>query len=446
LSLLALFFFGLFPGALGAQLQSPAGPVSPDLLQARRSALLKALDGAPAIVSSAGSRGAYAQDSDYREDNDFFYLTGLEAPGGWLVFNGARPGDAVLYLPPRSPRAEQWTGRQLGPGSEAEALTGLPEVKSTEALGNDVQVGLTRARQGGALEVAGVYVSMGDSRTQEELVPFVGNGGIDLHPLGPFLAQLRLVKDDEELRRMRKAADITMEAHREVWRFSEPGHFEYEAEAALEYVFHSLGAERVGFSSIVGSGPNSVILHYDRSRRRMGAGELVVVDIGAEYGYYTADITRTFPVSGRFTPRQKSLYDLVLGTREAALEVIRPGATIGDVNAAAQAFLRENSGTLCGNESCAPYLIHGVSHWLGMDVHDVGSNRTPFSPGMVITLEPGLYLPEESLGIRIEDDILITADGHEVLSEGLPRATEEIEAIMGEEPRWVRGPAHRPQG
>jgi Xaa-Pro aminopeptidase len=256
--------------------------------------------------------------------------------------------------------------------------------------------------------------------------------------LDPILGSLRLVKDSEELRRLREAARITMEAHREVWRMAEPGVTEYQAEAALEYVFRVHGAERVGFPSIVGSGPNSVVLHYDESRRRMEAGDLVVVDIGAEFGYYTADITRTFPVSGRFSPRQRALYDLVLGAWEAGLAEIQPGATMREVNGAVQLFLAENSGDLCGERSCAPYLIHGVAHWLGMDVHDVGGGGVRFSPGMVLTLEPGLYLPDESLGIRVEDDVLVTEDGHELLTQGLPRRAEEVEAIMREDPRWVQ--------
>ena len=243
---------------------------------------------------------------------------------------------------------------------------------------------------------------------------------------------------------MARAMGITMEAHREVWRVAGPGVREYELEAALEYVFKAQGAERVGFPSIVGSGPNSVILHHDKNRRVLREWELVVVDIGAEYGYYTADITRTFPTSGVFSPRQRALYNLVLGAYGAGLEAIRPGGTLGEVNGAVREFLEETSGTLCGEASCAPYLIHGVAHWLGMDVHDVGSNQTAFAPGMVLTLEPGLYFPEEALGIRIEDDILVTENGHTVLTQALPRTTEEIEAVMRQEPRWVRAPSGGP--
>jgi Xaa-Pro aminopeptidase len=404
---------------------------------------MEALAGAPALLSSAGPRGAYAQDSDYREDNNFFYLTGLEVPGGWLFLNGAEDQEAVLYLPPRSRGAEQWTGEQVGPGERAKILSGLAVVKSAEELGDDLRQWMTVAEASGTEERA-LYTSFGHPAIRDQLAVDLTEEGVELRSLAPHLAQLRLVKDDEELRRLRKAIEITMEAQREVWRLAEPGHYEYELEAALEYVFHASGAERVGFTSIVGSGPNSNILHYDRSRRRTEAGDLVVVDIGAEFGYYTADITRTFPVSGRFTPRQKAIYDLVLEAREAALAVIRPGATMAEVNQAVRTHFQENSGDLCGEATCRPHLLHGVSHWLGMDVHDVGSTRTPFVAGMVITLEPGLYMVDEGFGIRVEDDILITSDGYEVLTEDLPRSTEEIEAIMAMDPEWVRAVGDRP--
>ncbi len=428
----------LFPGPASSQPGSPAGPIPPEVLEVRRQGLLEVLSGAPAILSSAGPRGDYAQDSDYRENNDFFYLTGLEAPRAWLVFNGSEEADAILYLPPRSPPSERWTGPQLGPGDEARTRTGMTQIRSTEDLEGDLLRWVSSRGDPDAPLSDTLLASFGDGRFEAVLEAFLPAGSLDRRGLTPVMAGLRLVKDEEELRRLRRAVDITAEAHRELWRVAEPGCTEYQLEGALEYVFKAQGAERVGFPSIVGSGPNSVILHYDKNRRRVEAGDLVVVDIGAEYGYYTADLTRTFPVDGHFSPRQKALYDLVLGAREMGLEVIRPGATMREVNQAVRGFLETRSGDLCGESSCAPFLIHGVSHWLGMDVHDVGTGGSTFTPGMVLTLEPGLYLPDEELGIRIEDDILVTETGHEVLSADLPRSTEEIEAIMGEEPRWVR--------
>jgi Xaa-Pro aminopeptidase len=208
--------------------------------------------------------------------------------------------------------------------------------------------------------------------------------------------------------------------------------YEYQAEALIEYVFRRDGAERLGFPSIVGSGPNSTLLHYDKNRRRMESGDLVVMDIGAEYGYYTGDITRTAPVSGKFTPRQRAIYDLVLGAQQAAIEAVRPGITVQRLDQIARAYMRANSGTLCGKVTCDRYFVHGLSHWLGMDVHDVGRIDTPLAAGMVLTIEPGVYISEEKLGVRIEDDVLVTADGHEVLSSGAPKLPQEIESLMQE--------------
>jgi Xaa-Pro aminopeptidase len=423
-----------------AQSGSPAGPVPPEVLGARRERLLTALHGAVAILSSAGPRGDYAQDSDYREDNDFFYLTGIESPAAWLVVNGGGEGGVTLYLPPREPAAERWTGPTLGPGPEARALTGLSDVRPLEELQGDLRRWLSQDTPGNEGPSGSLLVSLGDPRFEDTVHALLPPGAPEPGSLDPILAQLRLTKDREEIRRLRRAVEITGEAHRELWRVADPGLAEYQLEAVLEYVFRVNGAERVGFPSIVGSGPNSTILHYDANRRVLQDGDLVVVDIGAEFGYYTADITRTFPANGRFSPRQASLYELVLGARAAGLEVIGPGATMADVNQAVRSFLLENSGDLCGPEACARFLIHGVAHWLGMDVHDVGSSSAPFAAGMVLTLEPGLYIPEEMLGIRVEDDILVTERGYEVLSEDLPRTVREIEAIMEEAPRWVGAP------
>jgi Xaa-Pro aminopeptidase len=209
-----------------------------------------------------------------------------------------------------------------------------------------------------------------------------------------------------------------------------PGGYEYEIEAAAEHAFRAQGAERVAYPSIVGSGVNGTTLHYDKNRRRVEAGDLIVMDMGADFGYYAADVTRTIPASGRFTERQRALYDLVLGAQQAALDSVRPGTTLPRLDQIAREYLRLHSGDLCGRESCDAFFIHGLSHWLGMDVHDVGSLGTMLAPGMTFTVEPGIYLPEEKLGIRIEDVVLVTETGHRILSTGVPRAAAEIEALM----------------
>lgn len=416
-----------------AQEGSPAGPVPPEFLARRRARLLESLAGRLAVIG--GERlldieRDYPQDSDFRQDANFFYLTGLEEPEGWLVLNAGAPGAEILYLPARSPAEEIWTGRRLGPGPEASRLAGVQDVRAADRLPADLRRWVGEGTE--------VVVSVGDERNRALVEQLLSGPRARFTDAAPLLARLRLVKDQDELRRLRRAIDVTIEALLEVWRVTEPGLYEYEIEAVLEYVFRAQGAERVGFPSIVASGPNTTVLHYDKNRRRTEAGDLLVTDVGAEFGYYTADITRTIPVSGTFTPRQRAIYELVLGAQEDGLAEVRPGRTIRDAHAAATRYLDAHSGDLCGGRSCSTRFMHGLSHWLGLDVHDVGDILTPFEPGMVLTVEPGVYLVDEDLGVRIEDVALVTAAGHELLTAALPRAPEEIESVMREEPRSVR--------
>ena len=413
----------------------PATPVPVERLAARRSTLMDRIGTGVAVLRSAIPRSLerdFPQDSDYREDNDFFYLTGLEAPGGWLVLV-AREGvadSAILYLPERQPGAERWGGARLGPGPEAGRLTGVTEVRPADRLEAD----LRRLVEGedSPARAGGLYVTSAVRGTESApLRRLLGAGSpARIKDLGAELDPLRQVKDEEELARLRRAIGITAEALGEAMRAARAGMHEYELEGLIEYGFRRRGAERVGFPSIVGSGPNATVLHYDENRRQIREGELVVIDVGAEYGYYTADVTRTIPISGRFDRRQRALYDLVLGAQQAAMDSVRPGTDLATLDRLAREYLRLHSGTLCGDTPCDRYFVHGLSHWLGMNVHDVGGYTRRLEPGMVFTIEPGIYLPAESLGIRIEDDVLVTESGGEVLSSGVPRTVAEIERAM----------------
>ena len=431
------------PSFAAAQAGSPAGAISVERLEARRAALAKRLGNGVAVLRSSTERsieGDYPQDSDYREDNDFFYLTGAEAPESWLVLvaRDSALAQAILYLPVRDTvtpyRSEQWVGPRLNPGPAAVALTGLQDVRAADLARKQIPAlvfGPDSPARAGM-----VYVKPGRGQGDS---PFLRDSILGLAQAGAGIrvgnltletAPLRLVKDADEIARLRRAIALTTSAEQAAMGAARPGMYEYEIEALIEYIFRRGGAERLGFPSIVGSGPNSVALHYDTNRRLMEAGDVVVMDIGAEFGYLSADVTRTAPVSGTFTPRQRAIYQLVLATQQTAIDSVRPGMTIPRLNQIARAYLQAHSDTLCGNVTCDKYFVHGLSHWLGMDVHDVGNIQTPLAPGMVLTVEPGIYLPHEALGIRIEDDVLVTGEGHEVLSAAVPRRPEEVEAVM----------------
>jgi Xaa-Pro aminopeptidase len=425
-----------------AQAGSPAGAVPVERLEARRAALAKRMGDGVAVLRSSTERsieGDYPQDSDYREDNDFFYLTGAEAPEAWLVLvaRDSAVARVILYLPVRDTitpyRSEQWVGPRLNPGPAATALTGVQDVRSSELARREIPAlvfGPDSPARRGMLYVKPGRDQADSPFVQDSLVAVAKSGDLRVGNLALETAPLRLVKDADELARLRQAITLTTAAEREAMRLIKPGVYEYEIEALIEYTFRRGGAERLGFPSIVGSGPNSVALHYDKNRRRTEAGDVVVMDIGAEFGYLSADVTRTAPVSGTFTPRQRAIYQLVLATQQIAIDSVRPGMDIPRLNQIARSYLRAHSDTLCGNVTCDKYFVHGLSHWLGMDVHDVGNIRTPFVPGMVLTVEPGVYLPQEGLGIRIEDDILVTPEGHELLSAAAPRRAEEVEALL----------------
>ena len=403
-------------------------PIDTATVAARRRALLARIGRGVVLVPAAHERELerdYVQDNDFRQSNTFFYFTELEAQDAWLLLvAGGGAAETLLFLPPRDPLQERWTGLRLGPDSTAVRLTGIPRVLPTDSLDAVLSAALFRAR-------GPVYVPLDQTTREEPRLRDLLFSGRDVRNLRPGADSLRLVKDADEIARMRKAVDISVLGHIAAMQAARPGAWEYEIEAALEAAFRRNGAARLGYPSIVGSGPNSTTLHYDVNRRQTRDGDLVVVDAGAEWGQYTADVTRTFPVNGKFTPRQKAIYDLVLATQQAAFDSTRPGMTIGQLNRIARDYMRAHSGTLCGAEMCDTYFIHGLSHWLGMDVHDVGDYSTPLKPGMIFTIEPGIYLSQEALGVRIEDDVLVTATGGEWLSAKAPRTTAEIERLMG---------------
>src|SRR6266700_4144389 len=425
-------------GPIGAydvipELPGMGRPVDIAATAARRRALLRRIGRGAVLLPAAHERNIeqdYVQDNDFRQDNTFYYLTELETQDAWLLLTARGPDslETVLFLPPRTPSQERWTGLRLGPDGVAVRLSGITTVLPLDSLDTRLQ----RIRFGSARGGAGpVYIPLGPNTRDERRISDFAFSGADVRNLLPIVDSMRVVKDADEIARLCRAVNISVAGHIAAMRAARAGMWEYELEAALEDGFRRNGADRLGYPSIVGSGPNSTTLHYDVNRRKTENGDLVVIDAAAEWGQYTADVTRTFPVNGKFTPRQKAIYDLVLATQQAAFDPTRPGTTIAQLNRVARDYMRTHSGTLCGAETCDSYFIHGLSHWLGMDVHDVGDYSTPLKAGMVLTIEPGIYLAQESLGVRIEDDVLVTATGAEWLSAKAPRTTAEIERLMG---------------
>src|SRR5262245_49236627 len=355
---------------------------------ARRRALLRRIGRGTILIPAGHERdieNEYVQDNDFRQDNTFFYLTQLETLDAWLLMTARGPDslETVLFLPARTPSRERWTGLRLGPDSAAVRLSGIKAVLPLDSLDSRLQ----RARFAGPRPL---YTVINPRTKDERRISDLVFSGVDVRNVLPVVDSMRYIKDADEIARLRRAVDISVAGHIAAMRSARPGMYEYELEAALEEGFRRNGADRIGYPSIVGSGPNSTTLHYDVNRRRTENGDLVVIDAAAEWGQYTADVTRTFPVNGRFTPRQKAIYDLVLGAQQAAFDSIRPGITLRQLDGVARRYMQEHSGRLCGEKTCddREYFNHGLGHPIGMDVHDVGFGRA-LEPGMVLTLSRG---------------------------------------------------------
>ncbi|MFL6212814.1 MAG: aminopeptidase P N-terminal domain-containing protein [Blastocatellia bacterium] len=405
--------------------------------RARRQQLMSRLkDG---VVVMIGAReDEFGEVGRFRQKNDFMYLTGVETPNATLVLVpagviGERPAQETLLIPARNLFQEKWTGPQIGPGTEGQAAFGFQEVADLKTLNNTLN-SLFKPGSGQPAPKLYTVVAQGSTVDIQRETTFAATmrqnyPGIQIVNVAPIIAEMRKVKSAAEIALLQKAIDITGEAQRAAAAQIRPGAFEYEVQAALEAAFTRNGAERPGFPSIVGSGFYSTVLHYDQNRKKIDAGDMVVVDIGAEFSYYTADITRTYPASGRFTPRQREIYQLVLDTQRAAERAYKPGTTLAQLNQVARETIKASPLRDREGNTLDRYFIHGLGHWLGMDVHDVG-NYGGLPVGSVFTIEPGIYIPEEKLGVRIEDDYLVTDKGLVKMSRAIPSAPDEIERIM----------------
>jgi len=419
-------------------------------LQRRQRVMQWAGPGALVIVPAAPER-VRSRNSlyPYRQDSDLWYLSGFPEPEAVLVLApGRAQGQTLLFCRPRDPVREAWDGPRVGPDGAVNAwgIDAAWPISELDSVLPSLLAGCTR-----------VYCSDPGHPLLAHLLAEVGRrdtGPADgICDPGPFLHEMRLFKDAEELSLMRHAAAISVKAHAAAMRAARPGLHEYQLQAEIEYVFGQHGAVPA-YESIVGAGANGCVLHYRANTARILDGDLVLIDAGCEYHGYAADITRTFPGKGRFTPEQRALHDLVHHAHAAALDQARPGVAWDSMQMAAVEVLTDGLlrlGLLQGgmqqqldSAGYKRFYPHKSGHWLGLDVHDVGAYEVagrsrPLQPGMVLTIEPGLYIPPGlegverkwwGIGIRIEDDILITEQGHEILTAGLARSADEVEAWM----------------
>ena len=421
-------------------LSAPSFAQTQNEFQERRQAVLENMEpNSVLIMRSNPPAGEFEQ---YRQDNNFYYLTGLREPNSALIMktqSGGRRGrgavrlTSTLFMTQRNADRSDWDPQSLGLESAKEKL-GFEEVLPIGEFQTELETALTS-------RVSVFYMNYDRSRglhtpltADEDLFKKAREkgGNFEIRSPNNLLYPLRRIKSEIETEYLRMAIDITAEGHKEAMRSIKPGMAEYQLQSIIEHVFAINGSQRVGFNSIVGSGPNSVILHWSDNSRTMEDGDLVVVDIGAEYGMYTADVTRTIPVNGKFTDRQKDVYNIVLAAQQAGMDVLIPGVSWSDVNAAANEVLIEGLqriGLIKDRSELRNYYFHGLGHNIGLQVHDVGGLGT-LEPGMHFSIEPGIYIREEGLGVRIEDDFLITETGYIHTSKNAPRTVEEIEEMM----------------
>jgi Xaa-Pro aminopeptidase len=426
----------------------------------RRATVLDRLgDGVMIVPAAVHALRSNDTEYEYRQNSDFYYLTGFTEPEAVLVLAPHREQERVtLFLRPRDRALEIWNGKRLGVEAAPAAL-GVDAAFPIDELAQRLPDALAGARR--------AFVQLGDderfdrtfftalkaARAKTRRGGFAPDTFVDPSTI---LHAMRLIKDAGEIDLMRRAAQISRLGHIAGMRATRPGLYEYELEAIIEHTYRLNGAQDAAYSSIVAGGDNATILHYNTNREQLRAGELVLVDSAAELDLYASDVTRTWPVDGRFTPEQRALYEIVLAAQKAAIAEVRPGAHVRTAHDAALRVLVAGLlelGLLQGSvdeaietESYKQFYMHGTGHWIGLDVHDVGAYRLtdgvthrPLEPGMVVTVEPGLYVQRDldcderfkGIGVRIEDDVLCGPDGPDVLSAGTPKEIDEIEGIVG---------------
>jgi len=449
--------------AQGAQAAGRPEPIEKTEYAARRRALAVELRRAlpPGGLGIFLVRSAHTDEmATFRQESNLYYLTGTEIPESALILAFTRAGGSgeakspgaegfaeYFYLPERDVRQERWTGPKPGPGGvDKDSLQPDAERRaSMQLFGFEQPAGgefPPRRWPAGPLEpLSDFSKQLARFLSEADLLFYGADAGIPGEPIAGELAfqnelrtrypelkmedprktlgRLRMVKSPAEIRQIRQSVEITCKAVEDALRTARAGAAEFEVQAEVERRFTREGARRPAYPSIIASGPNSCVLHYDASERTLQPGDLLLMDVGAEFRHYAADVTRTYPLGGRFSDEQRKIYSLVLDAQEAVLRLIKPGVPFADLDRTARKVISD--------AGYGPQFIHGTSHFLGLDVHDAGDTGSTLEAGMVFTVEPGVYLPDRNIGVRIEDDVLVTPSGPEILSRCLPRAADAVE-------------------
>lgn len=410
----------------------------------RRAKLASNIDG-PVVLLGYTGKEEEAQTYIFAQEENFYYLTGHNEEEAALILlppegSKAKKDDwqgprEIFFLPHKDPRKEQWNGVRMAPGDPGiESRTGFAQIKPMPELRATVE------------RLARIYPNfytllpylkeLGGYPHERETADWLKQAAPEVlvKDIRNIINDLRVIKSATEITLLRQAIDLSDDAQVEAMKMMRPGVWEYQVAAKMVETHAMGGSEAEAYAPIVGAGPNSTALHYDKLSRKIEDGDVVVLDVGAQNSGYAADITRTLPANGKFTPRQREIYEIVLSAQEAALKALKPGMDMcrkGNKSVYKIAYdYIDSHGKDQRGKSLGQYFIHGLGHNIGLNVHDPGDTCKPFVPGMVVTVEPGIYIPEENLGVRIEDDVLITESGYELLSRKLPRDPDEIERIM----------------
>jgi Xaa-Pro aminopeptidase len=394
-------------------------PIGVETFKARRLALMDSLGEGTAILFSQGEDF----ETGYRADGDFWYLTGIDEPGAFLMLAPGEIYREILFLPPSDPESERWTGWSPALTDSLKRAWMVDDIRRT--TGKDWWI-MEAMKHTPVLHLISRPVGPDDPlppdlELYEKITARIP--GVSIRNSQTALESMRMVKSPDEIAAIEKAIAITYDGLTELLAAMHPGTTEYQLEAVLETSFKRNGAQYMAFPAIIAAGGNSHFLHYQKRHDTLKTGQLLLMDVGAKWDRYSADITRTVPIDSRFTPEQAEVYNLVLKAQEKAIAAVKPGVTSYEVHEAAKQVFRE-----------AGYVDdywHWTGHHLGLDTHDPSDDSRPLEPGMVITVEPGIYLPDRGFGVRIEDDVLVTEGGRRVLSAAIPKTLEEVET-------WVR--------